>query len=94
MEIVCTAILNKPLFTRLHLTVSSVTLSQKRVIRGVRVELTHVLAWGSGCRREFKTPTSPHGNSKGRSEQSIWNDSVQTGGVGGQEQRERLHPGF
>ena len=47
MEIVCTAILNKPLFTRLHLTVSSVTLSQKQVIRGVRavsVELTHVLA--------------------------------------------------
>ena len=36
MEIVCTAILNKPLFTRLHFTVSSVTLSQKRVIRGVR----------------------------------------------------------
>ena len=44
MGIVCTAILNKPLFTRLHFTVSSVTLSQKRVIRGVRVELTHVLA--------------------------------------------------
>ena len=31
---------NKPLFTRLHLTPSFVTLSQKRVIRGVRVELT------------------------------------------------------
>ena len=44
MENVCMAILNKPLFTRLHFTVSSVTLSQKRVIRGVRVELTHILA--------------------------------------------------
>ena len=44
MEIVCPAFFNKPLFTRLHLTVSSVTLSQKRVIRGVGVELTHVLA--------------------------------------------------
>ena len=40
MEIVCTAILDKPLFTRLHFTESSVTLSQKHVIRGVRVELT------------------------------------------------------
>ena len=44
MEIVCTAILDTPLFTRLDFTESSVTLSQKRVIRGVRVELTHVLA--------------------------------------------------
>ena len=27
----------------------------------------------------------PRGNSKGRSERSLWNESVQTGGAGGQE---------
>ena len=44
-------------------------------------ELTHVLAEGLGCRRDFKTLTFPHDNSKGRSERSIWNDLVQTGGA-------------
>ena len=44
-------------------------------------ELTHVLVEGLGCRREFKTLTFPHDNSICRSERSIWNDSVQTGGA-------------
>ena len=35
MEIVCTVTLDKPLFTGLYFTESSVTFSQKRVIRGV-----------------------------------------------------------
>ena len=44
-----------------------------------RVELSHVFAWGSGCRREFKTLTFRYCSSKGGSERSRWNDSLQTG---------------